>query len=227
VAKSLLLKVAGNAVLTCDASLTKFPINASMIVFSNASVVFATPRNRPFGADLWIFNLSKFVILYEDVTIENTEPFWRLNTTLSQIGNLTVPRSNDRMFCVSGEGHSDCFSSRSLIVKSLIVNVPSVGNSSMKVFNDATSGFLKKAEGVSIPSVFSNRSFVAECHFVADATATAIAGATATASETAITQFSASGQYVPTGAATDPTAFRRTATPSEFQKPANERRPRL
>jgi hypothetical protein len=165
-----------------------------------------------FGVDPSSSNFVKLVILYESVTMENTESLSKLNTTFLQIGNLTVPPSDDWMFCVSGVGYDDCFAARSSIMKSLIVSLPSLGNYSMKAFNDAVSGFLETREGVSIFSVASNRSFIAECYFVPIATVSA--------SPRPTVQFSASGVHRQTGAVADFTAFRATAGPSGSQKPA-------
>jgi hypothetical protein len=57
-----LLRFSGNPVITCDADFAKFPINASSIVFTNASLIFTTPRNRLFGAVPSSSNLTKLVI---------------------------------------------------------------------------------------------------------------------------------------------------------------------
>jgi hypothetical protein len=133
--------------------------------------------------------LLNLVIVYENVTKENQEPLSRLDQTFIQIGNLTIPRSNRWMFCVSGINHHDCFITGTSNVKSLIVNVPSIGNYSMTGFSDSSDGIFETLNGNSILSVERNQSFIPECHFVPFATifpATASLGATATARQTSI-----------------------------------------
>jgi hypothetical protein len=76
-----LLRFAGNAVVTCDANLTSFPVNASSIVLSNTALLFTTPRNRLFGASPSRSDLSNFVIVYGDVTTQGSEPLSGLNAT--------------------------------------------------------------------------------------------------------------------------------------------------
>jgi hypothetical protein len=177
--------------------------------------MFTTPRNRLFGAVPSSSNLTKLVIQYGGVTIQNDESLWKLNTTLLQIGNVTIPESNELMFCLSGMDHRDCFSTQSSIVKSLIVSIPSIGNYSVRVFTDAISGFLETKEGFSILSVSSNRSFISECHFVADATATVspTTPRTVSSSPSPTAQFSASAMDEQTDTVANSRAFRGTVAP--------------
>jgi hypothetical protein len=210
-----LLRFSGNAMLICNTDATKYPVNASSIVFSNASLVFATSGNRLFGVSPSSSALFDLAIVYESVTVQNNEPFSKLNATFLQIGNLTIPRSSHWTFCVSGMGHNDCFLTRSSIVKSLVMRVPSAGNYLVKAFNDVTSGFLETSEGISILSVSSNRSFISECHFVADATSTVspTTPRTVSSSPSPTAQFSASGRDEQTDRVADSTAFRGTIAP--------------
>jgi hypothetical protein len=207
-----LLRFSGNAVLTCDANVSKFPVNASSIVISNASLMFITPRNRLFGVSPSNSNLFKLVILYESLTNQPQESLWKLNATFLQIGNLTIPQSNDWIFCVSDVGHNDCFPMRSSVVKSLIVSVPSVGNYSIRAFNNATSGFLETEEGVSILSVALNYSFFSKCHFVPDATATVAPSGSPSA------EFHPSDKHKQTSPAVNPAAFEETAALFDSRK---------
>jgi hypothetical protein len=166
------LKFSGNAVLTCDAIATKFPVNASSIVFSNGSFLFVTPRDRLFGVSPTSSDLLNLVIVYGDVTNEESEPLSKLNATLVQIGNVTSPHLNDWMVCVSGDGYEDCHETGSPVVQSLIVSVPPAGNYLVKMSSNGTSGFLEREEGVSTFTVASNHSFVSEARFVPFATQT-------------------------------------------------------
>jgi hypothetical protein len=215
-----LLKFSRNAVMTCNADLTKFPINTSSIVFTNASLIFITPRNRLFGAVLSSSNLMKLVIVYEDGVIQNNKPLLKLNATLLQIGNLTIPELNELMFCLFDMDHHDCFSIGSSIAESLIANASFVGNYSVKVFNEAMCGFLERREGVSILSVSSNRSFILECHFVADATSnpSQMTSRTVSSSQSLIAQFSASARDEQTGTFAASRAFRARIAPLRLRK---------
>jgi hypothetical protein len=182
------LRFAGRAVLICDAIFTKFPINASSIVLTNASLVFTTPRNRLFGVGPSSSGLLNLVIVYGNVTTQGSEPLSNLKATFLQIGNITVPLSNDWTICVSGSGYEHCSLTRSAVMKSLIVTVPLEGNYSIEVVSDAESGRLETTEHVSSFVVSSPNSFVAESVFIPFlATATPHASATshATASPAA------------------------------------------
>jgi hypothetical protein len=68
-----------------DVDSTKFPVNASSIVFSNASLVFTTPHNRLFGVSLLCSNLFDLVIVYENVTTQAKESFSKLGATFFYI----------------------------------------------------------------------------------------------------------------------------------------------
>jgi hypothetical protein len=158
-----------------------------------------------------------------DITEQNNEPLSELDMILLQIGNLTVPRSNDWTFCISGMDHDDCFATESPRVKSMIVSIPSLGNYSMKAFNDATSGFLETGEGISIVSVASNRSFIKECHFVPDATAIATVAASPTIPKTISSSLSPTAPFTvtyvngETGTIADSASFRETIAFSASQ----------
>jgi hypothetical protein len=167
-----LLRITGNAVLTCDADLTKSPINASSIVLTDASLVFTTPRNRLFGVSPSSSGLLNSVIVSGNVTTQGSEPLSNLNATFLQIGNITVPLSNDRTICISGSGYEHCYPTRSAVMKSLIVTVPHEGNYSIEVVTDAVSGRLETTEHVSSFVVSSRNPFLAEAVFIPVATAT-------------------------------------------------------
>jgi hypothetical protein len=155
-----LLRFSGNAVLTCDANVTKFPVNASSIVFSNASLIFITSRNRLFGVSPSSSNLLNLVIVYLNVTNEENGPLLKLNGTLLEIGNVTIPLSSYWMLCMSGVGCEDWDETGSSSVKSLIVSIPSEGNYSVKMFCDVRTGLLETEQNVSIFTVSLARSFV-------------------------------------------------------------------
>jgi hypothetical protein len=161
-----LLQFSGNAILSCNAPVTKFPINATSIVLSNASLSFATKSNQLFGVCPSIRNFSDWVILYENITTRENEPLSQRDSTLLQIGNITAPLSSDWKLCVSGSGYEKCYLTPSSIVKSLIVTVPSQGNYSVTMLSNAASGFLQEEKGVSHFLVPQNGSFVADAHLV-------------------------------------------------------------
>jgi hypothetical protein len=189
-----MLKITGNAVLSCDANFTKFPVHASSIVLTNASLVFITPRNRLFGVSPFRSGLLNLVIVYENVTTQGSELLSNLNATFLQIGNITVPLSNEWTICVSGSGYEDCYPIRSSVMKSLIVTVPIEGNYSIEMISDAESGRLETTERVSSFVVSSPNSFVAEAAFIPHTTATFHATATphASASQSATPHATAS-----------------------------------
>jgi hypothetical protein len=160
----------------------KFPVNASSIVFSNDSFIFRTDRDPLFGVAPSRLNLPNFVITYGTVTKPEREPLSGLNVTFLQIGNVTAGQSSDGLLCVRGAIRKDCSQTRSSVMKSLIVSVPWEGNYSVELFGDAISGFLESQEGVSLFSVTSAHSFVADAHFVPFAATPSLA-ATPTSTE--------------------------------------------
>jgi hypothetical protein len=161
-----LLKITGNAVLTCDANFTKFPVNASSIVLTTASLVFTTPRNRLFGVSPSSSGSLNLVIVYGNVTMQGSEPISKLNATFLQIGKVTAPLSNDWTVCTSGGNREACYATHSPVVRSLLVSIPSQGNYSSRMFSDALSGFLERDGSQSTFVVAGTRSFVASAHFV-------------------------------------------------------------
>jgi hypothetical protein len=72
------------------------------------------------------------VILYKNVTKQESEPLSTMDTILLQIGNLTIPPSSDWTLCISGLNHDDCFTTGASPLKSLLVSVPSIGTKYMR-----------------------------------------------------------------------------------------------
>jgi hypothetical protein len=116
------LKFSGNTSLTCDADLTKFPVNASSIFLSKASLIFTTPRNRLFGVSPSSSGLLNLVIVYESVTTQWSEPLSQLNATFVQIGSITALSARDWTICVCGECQQECYLAQSSVVKSLTMS---------------------------------------------------------------------------------------------------------
>jgi hypothetical protein len=160
------LRLTGNTVLACDATFTKFPISASSIILTNASLVFTTPRNRLFGVSPSGSGLSNMVIVYGNVTTQGGEPLSSLSPTFLHIGNVTVPPSNDWTVCTSGGNREACHATHSSVVRSLLVSIPSQGNYSLKMFSGALSGILERDGDLPTFVVAGTRSFVANAHFV-------------------------------------------------------------
>jgi hypothetical protein len=161
-----IMTFSGNPMIICYANLIHFPVNASSIIITNASLIFATPRNRLFGVSPSSSTLFKMMIMYGDVTRQGHEPVSKLNATFLQIENITAPLSKDWLFSVCGAGPEDCYQSRSTNVKSIIVTLPWQGNYSVKMFHETISGFLESEKDVSIFDVGSDHLFVPDAYFV-------------------------------------------------------------
>jgi hypothetical protein len=160
------LRFTGSAVLTCDANLTKSPINASSIILTTGSLAFTTPRNRLFGASPSGSGSLDLIIVYGNATMQGSELLSNLNATFLHIGNVTAPLSNDWRVCISGESREACYATRSPVVRSLLLSTPSQGNYSLKMFSDALSGTLERDGDLPTFVVAGTRSFVADAHFV-------------------------------------------------------------
>jgi hypothetical protein len=81
-----LLAFTGNVHLICNVkSFTKFSVNASSIIFSNASILFETQRDQLFGAPPRSLNSLDLTIEYENMTSRNIESLWGLAGTFLQI----------------------------------------------------------------------------------------------------------------------------------------------
>jgi hypothetical protein len=87
--------------------------------------------------------------VYGTVTTQETEPLSGVNATLLQIGNITAPLSRDWTVCISGENREGCYATHSSVVRSLLVSIPSQGNYSVKMLNDALYGVLERDGGLS------------------------------------------------------------------------------
>jgi hypothetical protein len=179
---------------------TRLPVNASLIVFSNTSLVFETRHDQLFGTTPLSLDSLNLTILYEVVRVRNRESFSGLKAIFLQIGHLSLPRSGDWMFCICGMDYEHCITRQSSKVKSMIVIVPSVGSSWIIGFSDRISGFIETDECWSVLTVGSNLSFVGNGRFVlfpATDPPTASAAVTATATATGAFTMSLLSGYRP------------------------------
>jgi hypothetical protein len=120
-------------------------VNASSIVLSDASWIFATHGNQLFGATPSVQGLLNLTIIYGAVTSEDVERVSSLHLTMIQIGNVTLPPSDFWTLCTSRlcrTGSENCFKTESFEIKSLLVTVESPGNYSIRAFKGSLSGFL-------------------------------------------------------------------------------------
>jgi hypothetical protein len=84
-----LLRFSGTVILFCTVmNITKFPMNSSSIVLSDASLTIATPQNRVFGVNPIGQGSLNLNIVYENVTKADSEPLSSLNRTFLQIGHF-------------------------------------------------------------------------------------------------------------------------------------------
>jgi hypothetical protein len=193
------LTLGRTAVLLCDANTSKFPVNASSIVFVDASLTFETPRNRLFGVSPLREGSLNLTLLYGSVTSNGDEPLSLLNGIFLQIGNVSLPASEPESeswsFCVSSVDHEHCIGIVSNEVKSVIVSVPSANNYSMKGFCGDVSGFFEIHQSLSVFEVVPDSSFFTSAYFVFSSTAEPTASATtADASPTPTAHFTVSFQ---------------------------------
>jgi hypothetical protein len=149
----------------CTAGETKVPVNASSIVFSNASVIFETPGDRLFGVNPSQAGSLKLTILFGTAVTNWGEPLSGLTISLLQIGSLSPVLSGDWALCViaiSGNGGDDCVAIQSAGVHAMIVTVGSPGIYSVSASNATVIGLLATPGGVSAFEVASDPLFEAE-----------------------------------------------------------------
>jgi hypothetical protein len=176
-----LLRLSRTVNLFCTVmSTTKFPINASSIVLSDASLTITTPQNRIFGVNPFRQGSLNLYFVYGKVTSADSEPLLLLNSTFLQIGNVSLPNCDFWRFCLSGLDHESCIDIdinidmgiESKSVKSLLFSVPSEGNYSIRVLNEGLIGFIETEAGVSSFNVWSDFCFISEVHFIPDSSPT-------------------------------------------------------
>jgi hypothetical protein len=106
----------GTIALICNAAKAKFPVNASSILLSNASLIFGTDGDRLFGSSPSREGWLELTILYGRATSREAEAVSGLNAAFLQIGNLSFSPPVDLegspawrwIFCVSGSGDEQC-----------------------------------------------------------------------------------------------------------------------
>jgi hypothetical protein len=155
--------------IRCAANGTNFPVNASSILFSNASVIFETPGDRLFGVSPGKTGRLNLAVLFGAATSHLSEPLSNLSTPLLQVGRLSSALSGDLTLCVtadSGDPREHCFEIQSPSLRSLIVTVGFPGLCSVTLSNATASGFLESSEGLSSFEVASDPFFISEGHFV-------------------------------------------------------------
>jgi hypothetical protein len=111
----------GTAALICNANAEQFPVNASSILLSEASLIFGTESDQLFGVSPSQEGWLNFTILYGSATSARTEPLVGLNAVILQIGNLSFnsPMGGNGSavwpctFCVSRGGDGQCIATQS------------------------------------------------------------------------------------------------------------------
>jgi hypothetical protein len=175
------LTFSGTAVLNCSsATAAKFPVNASSILFSDASAIFVTPRAPLFGVRPHHRGELNLTVVYETPMAGKTE-LLPSSAIFLQIHNLSLPHGRCE-FCILSAASARCFGTESTIVGSLIVSVPSEGNYSIRVRAEDFAGFLAIADDDFSFGVGSNGVTVSYAYFVAERTASP--GVTAAAAAT-------------------------------------------
>jgi hypothetical protein len=168
-----LLAFRGTAALICNANAGKFPINASSIVLSDASLIFGTESDRLFGVSPLLAGWLNLTIVYGSATSAGTERLSGLNASILQIGNLSfnppiglyVSAGCPCTFCVSRAGDGDCIVTHSTEVsevKSAVFSLPSDGSYSIRALLAGWTGVFETLKGVSSFNLSSNFSFVEE-----------------------------------------------------------------
>jgi hypothetical protein len=202
-----LLAFHGTAALICNASAGKFPVNASSIVLSDASLIFGTESDRLFGVSPWRAGWLNLTIVYGKATSARTERLSDLNASILQIGNLSfnlpmglyVSAASPCTFCVSRAGDVECIVRHSTEVsefKSAVFSLPSDGSYSIRALLADWTGVFETLEGVLSYNLSSNFSFVEEARLAwrsptptPPPTLTALAVASAYASPSSPTSF--------------------------------------
>jgi hypothetical protein len=156
------LRFSGNPVLICNTKVGTFPVNATSVVLSDASLIFVTQGNRLFGASPSQQRSLNLTILYGNVTWEGSEPLSRLNANFLQIADFKLPLSDEWVLCISGENHERCFGTETLVPKGIILSVPSKGNYSIRATDGNLSAILETPDYNQVFEVNSILSFVQE-----------------------------------------------------------------
>jgi hypothetical protein len=157
-----LLRFSGTVMLFCRGN---FPINASSIILSNTSLTISTPLKCVVGENPFREGSLNLSIAYENATSAGLEQLWGLNSTVLQIGNVSLPDSNFWTFCISAIGYENCFDIKSTKVKSLLFSVPFQGSYSIRAFKEGSMGFIGTEACLWPFDVSSNFSFIPSAKF--------------------------------------------------------------
>jgi hypothetical protein len=167
----------GTVAVICNADGTKFPINASSILLSDASLIFVTQGDRLFGVSPSHEGWLNLTILYGSTTSPEAEPLLGLNAAILQIGNLSFNPPIDWhgsaalpcTFCISRAGDGGCIATHSTEVtevESAVLSLPSSGSYSIRAMLDGWIGVFETPEGVSLVNISSNFTFIEEGQLV-------------------------------------------------------------
>jgi hypothetical protein len=161
------LTFSGVSELSAYSTADSFPIDASSIIFANASVIAQTSGSRVFGRSPVGSGDSELSLLYQSVTASGSEPLSGFGGHFLQIGELNFPDIGDwhlRIFAHSYERSFPVIVGPSKLA-SLIMSVPAAGDYRVDAVSGSANGYL---ESISSGFVFAvdGFSFVAEAHFV-------------------------------------------------------------
>jgi hypothetical protein len=182
------LTFSGTPVLICScANAGKSPVNASSILFSDASAVFVTQRAPRFGVTPYHQGELNLTLVYETAMADKAE-LLPSSVIFLQIHNISMPDGRCE-FCILSAASTSCFRTESTIARSLIVSLPSEGNYSIRARAEDFAGFLAIADDCFSFGVGSNGVTVSDAYFVSESTRTisaspGVTSATATASST-------------------------------------------
>jgi hypothetical protein len=175
------LTFSGRAVLICSSSNAgTFPVNASSILFSDASAIFVTQRAPLFGVNPLHQGELNLTLMYGTVMADKAE-LLPSSATFLQIDNLSLPHGSWE-FCISGAASTRCFDTESTIVRSLIMSVPSQGSYSIRARAEDFAGFLAIADDNFAFNVAPTGVIVPHAYFVADRISTRTRTSTISAS---------------------------------------------
>jgi hypothetical protein len=145
---------------------TKFSVNASWIVLSNTSLKIATTYDRVFGVPPLRQGSLNLSLVYGGESGPGFEPLGLLNSAFVQIGNITLPNSEFRRFCLSQTGAENCIDIQPMEVRGLIFSVPLSGVYSIQAMNENLTGFIERKGHLHEFHVFPNLFYIPEAHFI-------------------------------------------------------------
>jgi hypothetical protein len=152
------LVFSGLCLIECNRTGLAQTINASSIVFSDASLIFFANGTALFGTSPSNTGCLDLIIAYHQVTSPESECISSLRGPFLHVGNVSVLVSR---FCIRRSGLERCLDNTSGPIRSVVVGIGDAGPYSFRGWVDNDSHILMGSDGEESFSVDFNDSFVA------------------------------------------------------------------